>query len=127
MLSNYIYYNPNPKNKKTSDCVIRMLCRIYGFTWNESYDELSKIVHREYEMPSSNFIWETYLKQNGFSKVTLPPTCPDCYNVRSFALDHGYGPYVACTGSHVVAVIDGFYYDAWDSGDEVVSYYFERR
>ena len=127
MISNYIYYNPNPKGKATTDCVIRMLCRIFGYGWNEAYDELSTVVHTEYEMPSSNYIWETYLKRHGFSKVTLPITCPDCYSVKHFAFDHSYGTFIACTGSHVVAVIDGFYYDAWDSGDESVTYYFERR
>jgi hypothetical protein len=30
------------------------------------------------------------------------------------------------TGTHVVAVIGGDYYDTWDSGEKVVLYYFER-
>jgi hypothetical protein len=30
------------------------------------------------------------------------------------------------TGTHVVAVIDGDYYDAWDSGNEVIDRYFTR-
>ena len=120
----YIYYNPNPKHKSTGDCVIRMLCRIFGFTWQEAYLALSEVVLTEYEMPSDNDIWEKYLKTHGFRKGILEHTCPDCMTVRDFADTYSQGIFVACTGKHVVAVIDGNYYDAWDSGDEVISYFF---
>lgn len=123
----YIYYNPNPKGKKTTDCVIRMLTRIYGMTWEEAYLSLSKVALAEYEMPSSNYIWEKYLLTHGFKKELLPHTCPDCMTVRAFARMFDNDIYVACTGSHVVAVEYGDYFDAWDSGDEVVAYFFERR
>lgn len=124
----YIPYNPNPLGKRTTDCVIRMLMKIYGFnSWDETYDRLSEVVKQEYEMPSSNNVWELYLKYHGFRKRLLPDTCPDCMTVERFSSYYNDDVYVACTGSHVVAVIFGDYYDAWDSGDEVVTYFFERR
>lgn len=123
----YVYYNPNPKGKNTTDCVIRMLTKIFDMSWDEAYISLSGIVLSEYEMPSSNYIWEKYLLSNGFRKMLLPSTCPDCMTVSEFTEMYNLGEYVVCTGSHVVAVIDGNYYDAWDSGDEVITYYFERR
>lgn len=123
----YIYYNPNPMGKKTTDCVIRMLTRIYGMSWEEAYLALSEVVLAEYEMPSSNYIWEKYLKTHGFKKRLLPSDCPDCISVRGFAERFNHDIYAACTGSHVVAVVDGDYFDAWNSGDEVVTYFFERR
>lgn len=123
----YIYYNPNPKNKITTDCVIRMLTKIYDLPWEDAYIKLSDVVLSEYEMPSSNFIWEKFLLSNGFIKRLLPSICPDCTTVSHFTNMYNLGTYVVCTGSHVVAVIDGDYYDAWDSGNEVVTYYFERR
>lgn len=124
MEGRYIYYNPNPKKKRASDCVIRAITKITGLTWDEAYLALSSVVLSEYDMPSSNDIWEEYLMSLGYRKSLLPDTCPHCYTIRDFAYDHPRGKYVACTGSHVVAVIDGIYYDAWDSGDEVVSYFF---
>lgn len=124
MESRYVYYNPNPKSKKTTDCVIRAICKITDLDWESSYLALSSVVLTEFEMPSSNYIWETYLSSLGYTKELLPNTCPHCYTVSDFAKDHPKGKYVACTGSHVVAVIDGLYYDAWDSGNEVVSYFF---
>lgn len=51
---------------------------------------------------------------------------PDCYNVKDFAQDHPKGRYVVGTGTHVIAVIDGNYYDTWDSGEEIPVYYWEK-
>lgn len=124
MSSRYIYYNPNPKSKKTTDCVIRAICKITDLDWESAYLALSSVVLTEFEMPSSNYIWETYLESLGYIKELLPNTCPHCYTISDFAKDHPTGKYIACTGSHVVAVVDGLFYDAWDSGDEVVSYFF---
>ena len=57
----------------------------------------------------------------------LPRNCPDCYRVKDFCCNNPYGKFIVATGDHVVAVIDGNYYDAWDSGNEILSYYFEQR
>jgi len=36
--------------------------------------------------------------------------------VKSFALSHPKGKYVVSVARHAVAVVDGVYYDTWDSG-----------
>lgn len=79
-----------------------------------------------YDMPSSNEVWGAYLKSLGFSKRIISNSCPDCYSVREFCNDHPVGRYLLATGSHVIAVIDGNYFDTWDSGDEVPTYYFTK-
>lgn len=53
--------------------------------------------------------------------------CPECYTVADFCWDNPYGYYLLATGTHAVAVIDGDYYDTWDSGNESVAYYYERK
>lgn len=63
---------------------------------------------------------------NGFVRGNLPDTCPACYTLERFCKDFPVGTYLVATGSHVIAVIDGDYYDTFDSGNEVVTYYFER-
>lgn len=78
-------------------------------------------------MPSSNAVWNAYLLDQGFVKRTIPDTCPECYRVTDFCWDYPYGEYLIATGTHVIAVIDGNYYDTWDSGDEVPIYFYERR
>lgn len=123
----FIFYNPNPKHKMTTDCVLRMLSKIFNISWEEAFIKLCVIVLTEYEVPSSNYIWESLLERNGFIKRLLPNTCPKCMNVREFAHIFNQGTFVACTGSHVVAVINGNYFDSYDSGDLIVSYFYERR
>jgi hypothetical protein len=36
--------------------------------------------------------------------------------VKSFAMSHPKGKYIVSVAHHVVAVVDGMYYDTWDSG-----------
>ena len=55
----------------------------------------------------------------------LPDQCPICYTVEKFCWEHPRGLFLLATGSHVVAVENGDYYDAWDSGNEVPIYYWE--
>ena len=78
------------------------------------------------DMPSSNSVWGSVLRQNGFVRSSLPSTCPDCYTAREFALDHPYGTYVLGFGNRVATVKDGKLFDAWDSSDEIPQYYWEK-
>lgn len=77
-------------------------------------------------MPTANRVWGAYLKDHNWKVSEIPTSCPDCYTVSDFCKDHPDGEYIVATGSHVVAVIDGDYYDAWDSGQEVPSYYWSK-
>ena len=123
----YIPYNPNPKRKSTIDCTIRALARALNTDWDDAYLQLCMKGFVMKNMPSANEVWHELLKDNGFTRYVIPNTCPDCYTVRAFAYEHPTGLYVLGTGSHVVTVENGDYYDNWDSGDEVPIYYWERR
>lgn len=122
----WIEANPNPYNKLVDDCVIRAIAIILDKDWLEVYDELTAIGRVMCEPEISNNVWPKLLKREGFRRHIIPDTCPDCYTVRRFTIDHQNGEYILATGSHVIAVIDGDYYDTWDSGDEVPIYYFTR-
>lgn len=122
----WIEANPNPVNKLVDDCVIRALSIIFDVDWLTIFDDLTDIGRSIFEPSISNNVWPRLLKENGFKRYILPDTCPDCYTIRHFCQEHQNGEYVLATGSHVVAVIDGNYYDTWDSGDEVPIYYFTR-
>ena len=123
----YKYYNSNPYNKIVGDCVIRALAAAFGIPWVNAYTELAIYGLEKGDIPSSNNLWGSYLKENGYRVVPLPDTCPNCYTVRQFAEEHPHGTYILATGNHVVACISGDYIDSWDSGDEIVAYYFEKR
>ena len=77
-------------------------------------------------MPSANHVWGAYLRSKGWERCVIPNDCPDCYCVKDFCLDHPTGRYVMAISGHVVAVVDGDYFDTWDSGDEVPVYFWKR-
>ena len=121
----FIEYNPNPRGINTGDCVIRAICKAFDTDWEKIYMELTVKGLEKAMWGDTNAVWEHYLKEHGFEQHVLPDTCPDCYTIADFADDHPNGIYIAATGSHVVCVENGNYYDTWDSGTLVPSYYFE--
>ena len=46
--------------------------------------------------------------------------------VDEFAKDHPNGTYICKVAHHVVAVVDGEYYDTWDSGWRSMYGYYEK-
>lgn len=122
----FIYHNENPENIQTEDCVIRALALFFNDSWENIYTDLTMQGYFMHSMPSANNVWGQYLKKNGYNRRIIPDTCPYCYTIRDFANEHPKGTYLVGTGRHVVAVIDGNYYDTWDSGDEVAICYWEK-
>lgn len=121
----YIKFNMNPKTwQRVGDCVIRAISKVMGVHWDTVYIGIALKGLEMKDMPSSNEVWSAYLKEHGYKRYVIPNYCPDCYSIRDFAGEHPYGRYIVATGTHVVAVIDGDYYDIWDSGNEIPIYYF---
>ena len=119
----WIRCNPNPLGKTTSDCVVRAIAIATEQSWKRTYRELCSIGEIECEMPTVNYVWGMDLRDKGATQFLLPESCPMCLTVRAFCAKYPEGTYVIGTGSHAVAVIDGDYYDSWDSGNEVPSYF----
>lgn len=122
-----IQYNPNPNGKFIGDCVIRAITAVTGKAWHEVYVGLCLQGYIMADLPSSNAVWAAYLRNQGFIRKTLPNRCPDCYTIEDFAREHRKGAYIVATGTHAAAVIGGNIYDSWDSSQEIVVYYFERK
>ena len=121
----FVRCNPNPLGKQTSDCVVRAIAIATNQSWKHVYQDLCDLGEIECEMPSSNYIWGLALKSRGAEQFLLPESCPSCITVRAFCERYPEGIYVIGTGSHAVAIIDGNYYDSWDSGNEVPSYFWK--
>lgn len=121
----FIEYNPNPRGINTGDCVIRAICKALDKEWEKVYMELTVKGLEKAMWGDTNAVWEKYLKEHGFEQIVIPDTCPDCYTIADFADDHPIGTFIVATGTHVVCVQDGNYFDTWDSGGQIPSYYFE--
>lgn len=119
----FIYFNPNPLEKSIGDCTIRAISLFLDQDWYETYIGTAITGLIECDMPSSNSVWGKYLYEKGCRRIQLPDACPICYTVREFCKDNPFGKFLLGTGSHVVTVIDGNYYDTWDSGDQVPIFY----
>ena len=123
----YVCYNANPLGKKIGDCTVRAISKALNQEWETTYSGLVVEGMRLYDMPSANSVWGAYLRKNGFVREVVPNECPDCYTVKDFCRDYPKGTYILALSGHVVAVIDGNWFDTWDCSDETVIYYWYRK
>ena len=127
----YKYYQPNKLDLKDEygDCTIRALSKVLNITWLEAF-ELTLPLCRKYQVPNVFFCPSTteriILKELGFNyygisnkKGSKRPT------VKEFAKSHPTGRYIVKVAHHVVAVVDGVYFDTWDSGYKSLYGYYE--
>lgn len=126
-MAEWINYNANPIHKRVGDCTVRAISKALGQSWEQTYTELALQGMILSDMPSANHVWGAYLKQKGYERKLVPDSCPDCYTVSDFCEDYPNGIYILAISGHVVTVIDGRYYDTWDSGSEIPIYFWKRK
>lgn len=128
-MTRYKYYQPNKKDLKDryGDCVVRALTKVMNKTWLEIFDELIPYAIEIQCMPNNKTCYERYLKDNSFEyhgisnkKGSKRPT------VESFTKEHKTGTFFLNVANHVVSVVDGIYYDTWDSGQCCLYGYYEK-
>ena len=123
----YRYFNNNPLDRNTvGDCAVRAVSKALGISWDDAHDLLADMSKQMGTIMNDNDVISAVLRMNGFYKENLPCTNRVCYSIRDFARDNPIGTYVVGTGSHVVTIINGSYYDAWNSGDESVIYFWTK-
>lgn len=116
-------WNPNPSGRRVGDCAIRAVAKALDISWEKAYAMITANGFAMNDMPSSNSVWGSVLRQHGFYREVIPTSCPDCYTAEDFANDHPDGTYVLGFGNHVATVVDGIIYDSWDSRNEIPQYY----
>ena len=132
MKKRFAYFQPNKKDieDKYGDCTIRALCKALDMEWLEVFDLVMPLC-REEQVANIFFcplpVRKRILAKLGFSytgisnrKGSKRPT------VDEFAKDHMEGRYICNVANHEVAVVDGRYYDTWDSGRCSLYGYFTR-
>ena len=121
----YEFYNPNPKKKNTGDCAVRALSKALCTDWENAKILLDVYSLEEAEIETADVVWGKILYTHGFRDYKLP-FCEDVCDLESFCRKHPKGTYVVKLSGHVVCVVDGVYYDSWDSGGEIPLYYWAR-
>ena len=123
----WINYNANPAGRQVGDCTVRAVSKVLDEDWEQSYSGMALQGFMLCDMPSANHVWGAYLRSKGFERHIIPDTCPDCYSVKDFCKDHPKGRFLLALSGHVVCIIDGNYFDTWDSGNEIPLYYWQRK
>lgn len=119
----WVKYNANPAGKRVGDCTVRAICKATGQDWETVYAGITAYGFIIHDMPSANHVWGAYLRSKGFSRHIVDDHGEDRYTVSDFCRDNPKGTYILSIDGHVVCVVDGKYYDSWDSGEEIPIYY----
>lgn len=120
-------YNANPKNKRVGDCVVRAISTAINEPWDTVFMDLCEVGFDLKSMPNDKDTYSEYLNRKGFSNITIKVTKGSKRpTVQSFAQDNPNGTFVLSVANHLVTVVDGKYYDTWDSGSCCLYRYWHR-
>lgn len=130
MSKRFVYYQPNKKDLKdeVGDCQIRALSKTLEISWLEAFD-LTIPICRELQTYT---IFASDLKKTRAAMDTLGFDYVGISNkkgskrptVAEFAEKHKHGRYILSVARHVVACVDGKYYDTWDCGSKSLYGYY---
>ena len=117
-------FNNNPVRPEggAGDCAVRAISKALDISWEKAYVMLSANGFLMGDLPNSDLVWGSLLRQHGFVREIVPNTCPDCYTVADFCNDNPEGIYVVKSQDHVATVIDGVLFDSWDSSMNIPIY-----
>lgn len=121
----YVNLNINPKQRKASDCVIRTFALALNQSWEDTYRELCELGVKMYRIPNEKATYEKYAKNKNMEKKKIELVNGRKPTVESFADSHKKGTYILSVANHLVAVINGKYYDSWDCGHKSVYTFWE--
>ena len=124
----WMHYDPNPvqPDGRVGDCAVRAVSKALNITWEEAYAKLSLNGYLMGDLPNSDIVWGSVLRAEGFVREVVPNTCPDCYTVEEFCVDHPSGTFVIKSDGHVAIVVDGVLYDSWNSEKKIPIYYWTK-
>lgn len=127
------YYNANPKNRISGDCVIRALCTAMQKPYKDVYKELFDFSLQTGYILNDKKCFERYLKSKGWVKHKQPRKTNNCkYTGKEFCCklstsNNGMRHIIANIGGHhIVAIIDFKIWDIWDSTDGCIGNYWTK-
>lgn len=123
----FIEYNPNPEKRNVGDCAVRAISKALNITWETAYAILATYGYKMADIMNSNAVIDAVLIDHGYNRYQISNICQICYTIKDFCREFPDGEYVVCTGNHVVTIINGNVYDAWDSSREIPVIVWKRR
>ena len=121
------YFNANPMNQNTNDCVIRSISAASDMEWEDVLMDLTKFGIEHCMMPDDPELYPKYLKAHGWKKHKQPKKSNGKkYKACEWAPTFK-GTAVAHVGQHhMVMISHGKVWDTWDSTDGIVGNYWTK-
>ena len=121
------YFNANPMEKNTNDCVIRSICGVTEREWDDVLMELTLYGIKHSMMPDDPDLYPRYLKDNGWKKHPQPRKKDGKKFKASEWAPTFEGEAVAHIGTNHMAMIShGKVWDTWDCSDGIVGNYWTK-
>lgn len=121
----YQYFNANPKDRKTGDCVVRAFALVIVKSWDEVLTDLCRIALEIKSVPDAPDCYYEYAKRLGLIERKVEVVNHRRPTVKSFTESHPHGTYILRLAHHLTAVTHGRYWDIWDCGTKSVYKYWE--
>ena len=117
--STFNFYNANPKDKRTADCVVRALSLFLDKTWEEVMEGLFEVAMKNKLMLNDKACYKKYLKNLGYEMVKQPRKSDNTkYTGVEFCkrIADSNKLYLAhIGGNHIVCIKDKKVNDIWNS------------
>ena len=123
-LTTFRYYNCNPHNKRTDDCVIRAIAAGTGDSWEKTLKNLTAYMIKHGHMLNTPELYGQYLKDQGWVKQKQPvKSNGQKMRINEF-LKKFKGCAIAHAGTgHVTYLAEGKVYDIWDTSEQIIGNY----
>ena len=115
----YVYYNANPADKVTNDCVIRALAVAFDKPWIDVFDELTSIARENFDVATSKDVYMEYVKKHGAEYIKTM-TKYSRLSGGDFADQYQEGVYILRMANHLTVCRQGIIYDTWDCSEKIV-------
>lgn len=118
------YYNCNPKQKRTDDCVIRAISEATGESWEKTLRDLTEYMVETGDMLNTPELYGKYLSDKGWVEQQQPM----CANhkkmkIKDFVKQFNGRAVIHVGDTHVSYVSDGKLWDIWNCENEVMGVY----
>lgn len=122
----FVNYNNNPKNKKTTDCVVRAISFALDKDYIETYKDMVEFSIKKGYFINDTKLIKSYLESLGYATEKQPRKLNNKkYTVEEFADDIAKknGIYVLKIAGHITAIKNRTLYDIWNCKRKTVGNY----
>lgn len=122
----FVNYNNNPKNKKTTDCIIRAISFALDKDYIETYKDMVEFSIKKGYFINDTKLIKSYLESLGYATEKQPRKLNNKkYTVEEFADDIAKknGIYVLKIAGHITVIKNRTLYDIWNCKRKTVGNY----